>query len=392
MSIADFARGTAISTSEYTKIIVSHIALIFSIHFLFYYVRKLVGRREIPHTEGLQMPNHASDSRLRLTIDLDRPGRSVGDLMLRWSDNTNPLGYHPIPVISIKGRDGPVVLILGGTHGDEFEGPAAIMRLARRLSPDTLAGQVILIPALNAPALAASSRVNPLDGANLNRAFPGDADGGPSAMLAHFVETVLMPRVDAVIDLHSGGKAAFFQPCALATRTADSGLYARNLALAKAFGLPLIWVLGENNDNRSVNAAAERAGVPMIAAELGGGGGSDPAITGLAEFGLLQCLGYLGLVDSPPVSNTPPRRVQIASPLDSVYAPADCLFDRAVSAGQDVSAGQTVGWVHHPAEPERASRLLSFPTDGLVLAHICRGMVRRGELLALVARDVPEGH
>ena len=190
------------------------------------------------------MPARSSESRLQLAIDLDGPGRCIGDLMLRWSDNANPLGYHPIPIISIRGGDGPVVLIIGGTHGDEFEGPAAIMRLAQKLAPDALSGQVILIPALCAPALAAASRVSPLDGANLNRAFPGDPDGGPTAMLAHFVETVLMPRCDAVIDLHSGGMAAFFQPCALATRTADASLYGRNLDLARAFGLPLIWVLG----------------------------------------------------------------------------------------------------------------------------------------------------
>lgn len=337
------------------------------------------------------MPNHSSESRLRLTIDLDAPGRSVGDLMLSWSDNTNPLGYHPIPVISIKGGDGPLVLIIGGTHGDEFEGPAAIMRLARRLSPETLRGQVVLIPALNAPAIAASSRVSPLDGANLNRSFPGDPGGGPTAMLAHFVETVLMPRCNAVIDLHSGGKASIFQTCALATRTADSALYDRNLALAKAFGLPLIWVLGANNDNRSVNAAAERAGIPMIAAELGGGGGVDPAITELAEIGLMQCLGHLGMVDVSPVSTPPPRRVQIASPLQSVHAPGDGLFDRGVCAGQEVKAGQTAGWLHYLAEPERPSVPLIFPGDGLVLAHTCRGIVRRGELLALVASDVPEG-
>ncbi len=337
------------------------------------------------------MPHHSSESRLQLTIDLDEPGRSVGDLMVRWSDNTNPLGCHPIPVISIKGGDGPRVLIIGGTHGDEFEGPAAIMRLARRLSPETLRGQVVLIPALNAPAIAASSRLSPLDGANLNRSFPGDPDGGPTAMLAHHIETVLMPRFDAVIDLHSGGKAAFFQPCALATCTKDAGLYRRNLDLAQAFGLSLIWVLGANNDNRSVNAAAERAGVPMIAAELGGGGGSDPGITERAEIGLLQCLGHLGLLDVSFALSPSLRRVEITSPFNSVYAPADGLFDRAVAAGQEVGAGQTAGWLHHPTEPERSSRLLAFSCDGLVLAHTCRGMVRRGELLALVASNVPEG-
>lgn len=337
------------------------------------------------------MPDRSLQSRLRLTIDLDQPGLLTGDLMLRWSDNANPLGYHPIPVISIKGGAGPTVLVIGGTHGDEFEGPSAIMRLARRLSPDVVSGQLILMPALNAPAVAASSRVSPLDDGNLNRAFPGDADGGPTAMLAHFVETVLLPRCDAVIDLHSGGKASFFQPCVLATRTADRGLYDRNLELARAFGLPLVWVLGANNDNRSVNSAAERAGVAMIAAELGGGGGSDPDIAEQAERGLLQCLGHLGVLDAPAAPHGEQRRIEIASPLHSLYAPADGLFDRLVRAGQDVEEEQTAGWLHHLSEPDRPSRRLTFPHSGFVLAHTCRGMVRRGEMLALVVRDVAGG-
>lgn len=329
-----------------------------------------------------------AQSRIKMTIDLDAPGRHAGDLMLRWSDNANPLGYYPVPIISIKGGNGPVVLIIGGTHGDEFEGPAAIMRLAQHLSPRTLQGQVILLPALNAPAVAQSSRVNPMDGENLNRAFPGDVDGGPTAMLAHFVETVLMPRCDAVIDLHSGGKASFFQPCALATRTADADLYQRNMALAHAFGLPLIWVLGVNNDNRSINSAAERAGVPAISAELGGGGGSDPAITDQAEKGLMGCLDHLDLIEARTPRHQTARTVEAVSVHHSIYAPATGLFDRAVKAGQGIEAGQRAGWFHFVTEAERPSVTLTFPAPGMILAHSNRGMVHRGDLLALVVSDV----
>ncbi len=333
------------------------------------------------------MTTQTRPSRLQLAVDLDRPGRQVGDLMLRHSDNSIPLGYHPIPVISLKGSGGPRVLIVGGTHGDEFEGPSAIMRLAGRLDPAKLRGQVILIPALNAPAVAAASRVSPLDGANMNRAFPGDPDGGPTAMIADYVEQTLLPTCDAAIDLHSGGKASFFAPCTLATQTADPDLYAANLALARAFGLPLIWELGRFNDDRSFNSAAERCGVPMIATELGGGGGVDPAITDSAEAGLLRCLGHLGLYSEAP-PQTGARRVEIVSALHTVHAPADGLFDRAVSAGQDVAAGAVAGRFHFIAEPERASIQLLCPAPGLVLAHTCRGRVCRGEMLALVAQDV----
>ncbi len=328
-------------------------------------------------------------SRLTLNLDLDAPGKHVGDLMLRWSDNSNPLGYHPIPVISLNGGTGPTVLITGGTHGDEFEGPAAMMRLASRLDPAVLNGQVILLPALNAPAFMATSRVSPLDGANLNRAFPGDANGGPTAMIADFIEQVLLPRCNGAIDLHSGGKASFFAPCALATRTSDPTLRAANLALARAFGLPLIWELGANNDNRSLNSAAERAGVPMIATELGGGGGVDPDITNATETGLMRALAHLGVLDAPPTLPTV-RRVVIASGTQSLFAPGPGVFDRAVKAGTDVRAGDTAGRFHFVMEPERDSIDIRFATDGFVLAHTCRGYVQRGDMLALVAQDVPE--
>ena len=335
------------------------------------------------------MPDSTQKSRLALTFDLGASGRNQGDIMLRWSDNAMPLGYYPVPVISIKNGDGPTALIIGGTHGDEFEGPAAIMRLAASLTPHNISGQLILIPGLNAPAFQASARVSPLDGANLNRAFPGDPDGGPTAMLAHFVETEIMPRCDAVLDLHSGGKASFFQPCTLATRTRNKNLFDANLALARAFGLPLLWVLGATNDNRSVNSAAERVGVPMIATELGGGGGVDTEITMLAEQGLRNCLMHLGIVSG---SATPvtPRMIEIAPAHHSIYAPGVGLFDRAVSAGTDVKAGQSAGILHFPFEPSRDSVGIVFPQNGYVLAHGNRGIVQRGDLLALVAQDVPK--
>ncbi|MEM9250433.1 MAG: succinylglutamate desuccinylase/aspartoacylase family protein, partial [Pseudomonadota bacterium] len=327
---------------------------------------------------------------LIVTTDLDSPGRHFGDAMLRWSDTTSPLGYHPVPVTSLKGQPGQTLLIVGGTHGDEFEGPAALMRLVHDLDPDALAGQIIALPAFNARAVEATTRTSPLDGANLNRAFPGDPLGGPTAMLAHFLETELLPRCDAAVDLHSGGKASFFTPCALPTQTADTGLAEANMALARVFGLPTIWRLGAHNDARSVNSAADRAGVPMIAAELGGGGGVDPGITNAAERGLRNILKHVGILPGSPEAPPQQRIVEIADPRDSLYAPATGLYDRALTAGQSVQAGDPAGRFHFLMEPERAPLQLVVPHDGYVLAHTQRGYVTRGDLLALIVRDVDE--
>lgn len=206
--------------------------------------------------------------------------------------------------------------------------------------------------------------------------------------IAYYVETELLPMANAAVDLHSGGKASVFAACALATRTEDTELFARNIDLAKAFGLPLIWVLGRFNDARSLNSAAERAGVPMIAAELGGGGGVDPAITAAAEKGLYAVLRHIGVLAGTPPSFTDPKRVEITAQDHSLFAQGEGVFDRMVSAGEHVKAGQVAGRFHYISEPRRPSEDIRFGQDGFVLAHTNRGYVHRGDMLMLVVQEV----
>ena len=339
------------------------------------------------------MSDSTKQSRIKSTVPLDQEGVFRGDLMLRYSDNHVPLGYYPIPIMVVKNGEGPTALLIGGVHGDEFEGPTALMRLANRLDAGRINGRLIIIPALNAAAIQASSRTSPLDGMNLNRAFPGNPDGCPTEMLADYIERVLMPQCDLVIDLHTGGKASIFKSCTLVSRTANGDLYKRNLALAQAFGLPLVWLLGEYNDDRSVNSAALRTRVPMIATELGGGGGSDPSQIDMAESGLRRCLASHGILENPRRDEvTSPaghqRMIEIRTPSQNLHAPVSGLFDRKFSAGDEVKKGQSGGCIY-PSDPPWAEPVnLYFPQSGLVLAHGNRGNVTRGDMLAMVANDV----
>jgi len=328
-------------------------------------------------------------ARIKSNIDLSKSGYQYGELMLPWSNNSVPLGYHPTPFISIKNGSGKKILIIGGNHGDEFEGPCAIMRLAQNIKYKELKGQVILIPALSFEAVKNSSRVNPLDNKNMNRAFPGDPNGTPTEMMADFLERELIPSCDAVIDLHSGGKASFFEPCTLPTKSKNKKLFDANMELAERFGLSLVWVLGPNNDNRSLNSAAERAGVAMIAVELGGGGGANPKITALAETGLINILHYLKILklDKSKPPNEKIKKVELRNPDATIYAPTKGLFDRLVKAGQTVKIGQTAGWFHYFMEPERPSLELKFKHNGFILAHTNRGIVEKGEMLTLVVQE-----
>jgi predicted deacylase len=329
-------------------------------------------------------------TRVSSGLDFEAKGKRIGDLRLKHSDNRHPLGYIPVPAGVIVGGPGPTVLLTGGVHGDEFEGPVALMKLLHRLETEDVRGRLIVLPALNAPAVRDSSRVSPLDGANLNRAFPGDPDGGPTAVLAHLVESVLLPECDGAIDLHSGGKAAWFTPCALASRTLEGALSGPNMALAEAFGAPLVWVLGALNENRSLNSAATRAGVPMAAAELGGGGAVSPAPLAIAERGIENALNHLGLLAGAPEPGEAPRRVELRRPEQVLYAPHEGLFEPAFEPGEDVTAGAPAGALYSLTEPERPPTPLHIPSDGLVLARCHRGLVERGEMLATIVVDVGE--
>jgi predicted deacylase len=328
-----------------------------------------------------------SASRIGTDLDLTAQGRRAGLFRLRWSDNANPLGVWPVPVLVTIGAPGPTLLLLGGVHGDEYEGPVAIRRLWQGLEPGALRGRVIALPELNAPAVRAGSRVSPLDGQNLNRAFPGDRDGGPTAMLAHLVAACLMPVADAVVDLHSGGKASWFVPCALAARGRDGALDPANMALARAFGAPLAWVLGAQNDDRSVNGAATRAGLPCIAAELGGGGSVGIGPLAVAEAGLRGVLAHLGMIDGPAPGGEP-RAVEIARPGQSVCAPVPGFWQPLAAAGEAVAAGETLGLLHDLDRPEVPPLAVTAPSSGVLLAETRRGLMAAGDFLCIVASDI----
>lgn len=323
------------------------------------------------------------------TIDFNAQGRQIGDLRLPYSSNEQPLGYYPIPVAVIKNGTGPTLLLAGGTHGDEYEGPALLMRLLHSLNPDQLQGRLIIFPALNAPAVKARTRCSPLDDGNLNRAFPGNRTGGPTGMVAHFIEDVVLPECDAAIDFHSGGNAYVFAPLAmvyLGAGTADK----TSLALAEAFNAPYTWSAGFTEQS-TFNAAAIRNDLPMFATELGGGN-VNPHMVQLAWDGLLRVMHCLNMLDHSVEVPTPGNKSRFVDVgmNGKIYSDGQGLFVPAASPGQPVKSGAVAGMLYSIMEPEREPVKVCFIEDGIVLTVSNRGMVSRGELLVMVG--VPHGN
>ena len=97
-------------------------------------------------------------------------------------------------------------------------------------------------------AVLAESRVSPLDGGNMNRAFPGGADAGPTRGVAGFVTAHLLPgaavgcRASTCL---AGGQRlgrwsrktpAMAPPCCCPTRPAPDALHTDRTPTAHILG------------------------------------------------------------------------------------------------------------------------------------------------------------
>ncbi|TIQ75234.1 MAG: peptidase M14, partial [Mesorhizobium sp.] len=144
-----------------------------------------------------------------LTFDLDKPDMSKGHLVVPKGADCEALS---LPVFSLNKGEGPQLLITGGCHGDELEGPIVARRLFEWLPEAQTCGRIIVVPVLNPPAVLACTRNTPIDGLNLNRVFPGRSDGSVTERIADAVSRTLLPLADTVFDLHSFGLTWDFPP------------------------------------------------------------------------------------------------------------------------------------------------------------------------------------
>lgn len=332
-------------------------------------------------------------TRLVSTVDLDVPGKTIGHLGIIHSDGSDiEYGIVPVPVVVFNHGSGPTVLLTAGTHGDEYEGQLLLHRLARTLDPARVSGRIIVMPALNLPAVLDAARVSPLDGVNLNRAYPGDPDGSPTFQIADYVTRFLLPHCDFAADLHSGGKSTEFVPCGFMTRMPHGRNSQAQAAAMEAMGMPYTVVYDESTENRAQDTACDQANVVMVSTELSGAGTVTYDTLTAAASGLRRMLAHWEVLDSDEGASPGTRFLDINGEDSSVMASVGGLFEPAVSLGDVVHEGDVVGWIHSvddmvaPAVPAHAGM------DGLVYVRRVPPLVRRGNFLMSIGTDVERDH
>ena len=332
----------------------------------------------------------AIKSRLSPEIAFERDGKQTGFLRLPHSVHRSAYGWLPIPIAAVGNGSGPNILLMAGNHGDEYEGQVALGRLIRELDPAEVRGHIVILPSANFPAAMAGSRTSPLDGGNLNRLFPGDPSGGPTAQIAYYIETELLPRVDFVLDLHSGGSSLTYLPSTLGRRPETPEKVEAATALMRAFGAPVGYLVdGGGWGDHTITAAAARVGTRHMSTELAGGGQVTPSALRIAEGGIRRVLHALGALETPP----PPaeyetRLMQVSGQDYYCYAPEPGLFEPLVELGAEVEAGTPAGAIHPHDTPWREPAIARFGRAGTVVCKRVPGRVERGDCLYHLATDL----
>ncbi len=323
-------------------------------------------------------------------IDFEADGKQFGHITIPHSRHDSAWGSILIPILCVKNGTGPTVLLTGGNHGDEYEGPVALMKLARTLEPGRVQGRVIVVPALNVPAVLANRRTSPIDGGNLNRLFPGDPRGSPTQRIAHYVQTELLPRADVVVDLHSGGSSLDFVPTVVMHALPNPDMHARTLAALQAFGAPIGLVLEELDAQGMMDSAAEDMGKLFLSTELGGGATLTPERVAIAERGVANLLAHFGLVEGPAAEPAPATRVMCVPDTSwYVLSRADGIFEPLVDLGAAVTVGQVLAQVHDPADPLGDPAPHHAGQSGTVVAKRAMARCTLGDSLFVLAENYP---
>jgi len=324
-----------------------------------------------------------------LADKLPSDGKTFGYVKVPYSSDISAYGFVAVPIAIIGNGDGPTALLMAGTHGDEYEGQIALARIARTLTPDSITGRVIIVPMANSPAANAGLRNSPIDNLNLNRIFPGDVRGMPTAMIASYIERQLMPMADIVVDLHSGGHSLRYLPCATAVYHTDASERARRIALALAFGAPSV-LIQHGFEERNTTGAARRAGAVRVGTELGGAASTEKALVDLAIGGVTNTLAWSGIVsESFATPRTTPLEAiyEVKPESDYVYALSDGLFEPAVHLGDKVNEGDLAGLLHDPSCMQNYPVEARFKAKGTVVCLRALANSKRGDCLVHLAQN-----
>ena len=236
----------------------------------------------------------------------------------------------------------------------------------------------------------AGTRLSPLDGANMNRAFPGSADDSITGMIAHYVSSTLLPLADLVVDIHSGGSSMHFLPSVSTHQVEDDDQMEKMLDAGRAWGAPYVFIYRDVAGSGLLPTLAEQMGKVTLGTEIGSKAQFGVETLEIASRGVSNVLRWLGVLAGTPEKpgDSEPRLVAADDAGDYVMAPASGIHEPLVELGDVVTAGDPIGQIHNTEHPEQQPLLVTALTDGMLIGRRSNPRTMQGECLATIVRPV----
>jgi len=327
------------------------------------------------------------DTQIHTTIDYNKEGKQMGTLDVPQSTNSSGWRTQYVPITVVKNGSGPTALLFGGNHGDEYEGPVALVKLARTLQPEQIQGRVIIVPMLNRPAIEAGMRLSPIDGKNMNRSFPGERDGTITSVIAHYVTHALFPLADLVVDIHSGGRSAHMLASVNMHEVSNKKQMQGMIDAAIAWGAPYVFIYRDVGGEGLLPGYAEKLGKITLGTEIGSASQFGAEMVGIAERGVKNVLRHAGILEGElETSQTPPEVVGATELGDYVMAPVSGIFEPFYEMGAQLEAGQPIGQIHSVEEPFREPVPVPALTSGMLISRRAFPLTRQGDCVATLVR------
>lgn len=277
-----------------------------------------------------------------------------------------------VPVIVSRSiYDGPTVLLSAGLHGDELTGIEIVRQIIRRGINYPACGTIICIPLINVFGFVNQDRDFP-DGRDLNRVFPGSANGSLASRFAYHLMQDIIPSVDYVIDFHAGGRSRF--------NVSQIRIEPNNPALdevANAFLAPFL-LYSENIDG-SFREACDKVGVNYLLFEGGKALDIHDEVIEEGIQGTMRFLDNLNMLNPNFCSQIPSKPTVFIENSLWIRAQYSGLLHNYITNGTFVKEGAVLGIISDPygtvEEP------IIAPNDGYIICQNQAAIVFQGDAI-----------
>ena len=283
------------------------------------------------------------------------------------------LSRRRLPIMcATSDNPGPVVWLTACSHGDEVSGIVVIQEVFRSIRRRLIRGCVQAFPLMNPLGFESGLRHITLSGEDLNRSFPGNANGSLGERIAHKIfETIIRTKPDLVVDFHNDWIESI--PYVLVDH--DPGkqhnrAYRKAIHAAKQAGMCMI--VDEEEVHKSLSFNLLLRDIPALTFELGKPNiVSESYVTyGLeAIWNILADLGMIAPRDKPfryplPAGYAHDRLLRYS---DKPYGAKTGIIRFLAAPGDVVKTGQPLAKIVNAFG--RSQETMTAIEDGIVLGH-----------------------